>query len=101
MRVALDAPQGDAPRVADTLLRARVLARTGRRDAAVAAFERVLAARNDLGLLAERWDPSTGRRLGNAPSAASHLALVRTALALGGPAGQRPTPDRSTMPESP
>ncbi|WP_428956757.1 glycoside hydrolase family 15 protein [Streptomyces sp. cg35] len=99
VRAALDAPQEAAPRVADTLLRAQGLAGTGRVPAAVAAFERVLAGRNDLGLLAERRDPRTGRRLGNAPSAASHLALVDTALALS--AAQRLTADRSTMPESP
>jgi GH15 family glucan-1,4-alpha-glucosidase len=42
----------------------------------------VLAIRNDVGLLAEQWDPDAGRQLGNAPQAFSHIALVETASAL-------------------
>ncbi|WP_338693284.1 trehalase-like domain-containing protein [Streptomyces sp. Q6] len=83
VRAVLDAPpQEPAPRVADALHRARALADAGRGAEAEAVFARVLDARNDVGLLAERWDPRTGRRLGNAPGTASHLALVDTALAL-------------------
>lgn len=55
----------------------------GRRDEARALFERLLAIRNDLGLLAEEYDPRTGRHLGNTPQAFSHLALVNAALHLG------------------
>ncbi|MFI6873865.1 glycoside hydrolase family 15 protein [Streptomyces sp. NPDC050400] len=82
VRAALDGPRGAAPPVTEELCRIRVLAALGRRDAALAAFERVLAARSDVGLLADRWDPGTGRRLGNAPSSPAQLALVTTALAL-------------------
>lgn len=53
-----------------------------RRDEAVALFERLLALRNDVGLLSEEWDPSAQRQLGNTPQAFSHVALVNTALAL-------------------
>jgi GH15 family glucan-1,4-alpha-glucosidase len=109
VRRALDAPpEGPAPAVTDSLLRVRALAGAGRRRAAAAEFERILAARNDVGLLAERRDARTGRPLGNAPSAAAHRALVRTALVLAdadahadaGPAHRR-TAASSTIPESP
>ncbi len=55
---------------------------TGRPDEANAHFERLLALRNDVGLLAEEYDPEAGRQLGNFPQAFSHLALVNTALLL-------------------
>ncbi|MFE1440310.1 glycoside hydrolase family 15 protein [Streptomyces sp. NPDC058739] len=71
-----------APSVACTLWYADALAALGETGRAHDTFERVLAARNDLGLLAARWDPDARRQLGNAPSAASHVALVRTAFAL-------------------
>jgi GH15 family glucan-1,4-alpha-glucosidase len=63
---------------------ADALALAGRRDDAVELFERLLALRNDVGLLAEEWDPRLQRQLGNTPQAFSHLALVGTALALDG-----------------
>jgi GH15 family glucan-1,4-alpha-glucosidase len=52
----------------------------GRHDDAHALFERLLALRNDLGLLAEEYDPEAGRQLGNFPQAFTHLALVNTAF---------------------
>jgi GH15 family glucan-1,4-alpha-glucosidase len=55
----------------------------GRHDEACAMFERLLALRNDLGLLAEEYDPVHGRQLGNFPQAFSHLALADTARNLG------------------
>jgi GH15 family glucan-1,4-alpha-glucosidase len=55
------------------------LALMGRRDEALAIFERLLALRNDVGLLAEQFDPASGRQLGNFPQAFSHVALVNTA----------------------
>ncbi len=65
-----------------TLWYADALAATGHRQQAREVFERVLAVRNDVGLLAEQWDPGSGRQLGNAPKAFSHIALVETAFAL-------------------
>jgi GH15 family glucan-1,4-alpha-glucosidase len=56
----------------------------GRREEARTLFERLLALRNDVGLLAEEYDPRTSRQLGNFPQAFSHVALVGSALALGG-----------------
>jgi GH15 family glucan-1,4-alpha-glucosidase len=57
-----------------------------------AQFERMLALRNDLGLLSEEYDVDAGRLVGNFPQALSHLALVNTAsdLASGrGPSRRR------------
>jgi GH15 family glucan-1,4-alpha-glucosidase len=54
----------------------------GRTDEAWALFRRLLAVRNDVGLLAEEYDPRAGRQLGNVPQAFSHMALVNTALRL-------------------
>jgi GH15 family glucan-1,4-alpha-glucosidase len=58
---------------------------------ASALFERLLSLRNDVGLLAEEYDPKARRQLGNFPQAFSHLALIGTALSLHdvGPAQQR------------
>ncbi|SIS25560.1 Glycosyl hydrolases family 15, partial [Microbispora rosea] len=39
---------------------------------------------NDVGLLAEEYDPTTDRQLGNFPQAFSHIHLIRTAWALSG-----------------
>ena len=49
------------------------------------------ALRNDVGLLAEEYDPRARRQVGNFPQAFSHLALIMTALSLQdvGPAQQR------------
>ncbi|MFH8569896.1 glycoside hydrolase family 15 protein [Streptomyces sp. NPDC017993] len=54
----------------------------GRRDEARALFERLLSLRNDVGLLAEEYDPVAKRQLGNYPQAFSHIGLVGTAFAL-------------------
>lgn len=56
------------------------LAITGRH--AEAPFERLLAMRNDVGLLSAEFDPRRGHMLGNFPQALSHLALVNTARQL-------------------
>ena len=55
---------------------------SGRSEEARALFERLLALRNDLGLLAEQYDPRSKRMLGNVPQAFSHVALVNTARIL-------------------
>jgi GH15 family glucan-1,4-alpha-glucosidase len=59
-----------------------VLARLGRLDEAVELFERLLALRNDLGLISEEYDPERKRLVGNFPQAFTHLALVETAFTL-------------------
>ena len=57
----------------------------GRHDDAVALFERLLALRNDLGLISEEYDPRTGHLVGNFPQAFSHVELVNTATNLSQP----------------
>lgn len=54
----------------------------GRTEDARVLFERLLGLSNDLGLLAEEYDPVAKRMLGNFPQALSHVALVNTALNL-------------------
>jgi GH15 family glucan-1,4-alpha-glucosidase len=64
----------------------------GRTDEARALFERLLALRNDVGLLAEEYDPYDKVQLGNFPQAFSHLALINSAHNLAnaeGPAHMR------------
>lgn len=51
----------------------------GRHDDALRLFDHLLSLRNDLGLLAEEYDPVAQRQLGNFPQAFSHIALVNTA----------------------
>ena len=56
----------------------------GRRAEAQALFDRLLSYRNDVGLLAEEYDPVAKRQLGNFPQAFSHVALINTAHGLYG-----------------
>ena len=52
----------------------------GRRDDAKALFDRLLALCNDVGLLAEEYDPVAKRQVGNFPQAFSHVGLVNSAF---------------------
>jgi len=63
------------------------LALRGDRDQACELFERLLGLRNDVGLLAEEYDPIGRRQLGNFPQAFSHVGLVNSAFALADPNG--------------
>jgi GH15 family glucan-1,4-alpha-glucosidase len=58
------------------------LARCGDQDRARELFERLVSHCNDVGLLAEEIDPSSGELLGNFPQAFSHLGLIQAAIAL-------------------
>ncbi len=73
----------------------------GRDEEARALFERLLELRNDVGLLAEEYDPRSQRQLGNFPQALSHIPLVNTALNLSGITGpaarRRPDSGPSTF----
>ena len=57
-------------------------ARTGRVAEAEALFHQLLGYGGELGLLAEEYDPATGRLAGNYPQAFSHLGLLQAAVAL-------------------
>jgi GH15 family glucan-1,4-alpha-glucosidase len=64
----------------------------GRISEARALFERLVGLCNDVGLLAEEYDPRSKRQVGNFPQAFSHLGLINTAFNLSrvaGPAAER------------
>ncbi|KWT61217.1 glucoamylase [Streptomyces albus subsp. albus] len=63
---------------------AEALHLTGRREEAQKLFDRLLRLPNDLGLLAEEYDPVSGRQLGNFPQAFSHVGLIGTAFTMFG-----------------
>jgi GH15 family glucan-1,4-alpha-glucosidase len=86
-------PEGEGSFLLCSFWYADNLALQGRHDEAVEVFERLLAIRNDVGLLAEEYDPHARRMLGNFPQAFSHVGLINTARNLarsGGPAVHRP-----------
>jgi GH15 family glucan-1,4-alpha-glucosidase len=72
-------PEGEGAFLACSFWLAANYALSGRVEEGRALFERLLSLRNDLGLLAEEYDPSTGRQLGNFPQAFSHIPLVMAA----------------------
>ncbi len=85
-------PPGEGTFLLCTFWLADVLALQGKRDEALEIFERLLSLRNDVGLLAEQYDPVLRRHLGNFPQAFSHVGLINTARNLhraGGPAEHR------------
>ncbi|WP_199512533.1 glycoside hydrolase family 15 protein [Nucisporomicrobium flavum] len=77
-------PGGEGAFLACTFWLVEALQGIGRRDEATALFERLLGLRNDVGMLAEEYDPATGRQLGNTPQAFSLVGLVNAARCLGG-----------------
>jgi GH15 family glucan-1,4-alpha-glucosidase len=76
-------PAGEGAFLVCSFWLANSLSLIGRHQDAVALFERLLALRNDLGLLAEEYDPRAKRFLGNFPQAFSHIGIVNTAAHLG------------------
>jgi GH15 family glucan-1,4-alpha-glucosidase len=70
----------------------------GRAADAKALFKRLTAVANDLGLLAEEYDPVGKRQLGNFPQAFSHVGLINTAHALAGGGGAARPPKRKQRP---
>ncbi|GAA3113110.1 glycoside hydrolase family 15 protein [Planomonospora alba] len=75
-------PGGEGAFLACSFWLAEARAMIGRRREAVELFERLLSLRNDVGLLAEEYDPRYGRLVGNFPQAFSHVPLIHTARAL-------------------
>lgn len=89
-RYSKDVTQGDADAtpaegtfIACGFWLAANYARSGRRADGEQLFERLLAIRNDVGLLSEEYDTTCGRLVGNVPQALSHAGLIQTAIALG------------------
>ena len=85
-------PPGEAAFLPCTFWLADNFALLGRQRDAVELFRSLLKLRNDVGLLAEEYDPAEKRLLGNFPQALSHIALVNSACNLSGSAG--PAGDR-------
>ncbi len=71
------------------------LSMLGRQHDARKLFDRLMALRNDLGLLSEEYDPVAGRLVGNFPQAFSHVSLVNSASKLTGQ--EKPTPDHVVL----
>ena len=76
-------PEGEGTFVACSFWLAANYALSGRMHDARALFERLLSLRNDVGLLAEEYDPDSGRQLGNFPQAFSHVPLIMAAHLFG------------------
>jgi GH15 family glucan-1,4-alpha-glucosidase len=75
-------PPGEGVFLACSFWLADNLILQGKRAEAQSLFERLLSLRNDLGLLAEEYDPAAKRQVGNFPQAFTHVALINTALNL-------------------
>jgi GH15 family glucan-1,4-alpha-glucosidase len=85
-------PPGEGAFLACSFWLADNYALMGRHDEARELFERLLALRNDVGLLSEEYDPRAGRLVGNFPQAFSHVPLIDTARNLSqslGPSQER------------
>jgi GH15 family glucan-1,4-alpha-glucosidase len=72
-------PPGEGAFIACSFWLVDAYAVMGRMDDAKRLFERLCGLCNDVGLLAEEYDPSTGRLTGNFPQAFSHIALIGSA----------------------
>jgi GH15 family glucan-1,4-alpha-glucosidase len=80
---ALDGlPPGEGAFLPCSFWLAECLHLIGRREEARELFQRLLAVRNDLGLLSEEYNPRTRRLLGNFPQAFSHVGLINAARRL-------------------
>ena len=75
-------PPGEGAFLACSFWLADNYALLGRKDDARRMFERLLALRNDVGLLSEEYDQQLKRQVGNFPQGFSHVALLNTAFAL-------------------
>ncbi|MFE5141812.1 glycoside hydrolase family 15 protein [Streptomyces fagopyri] len=84
-------PGGEGAFLVCSFWLADALEMTGRTREARELFERLIGLANDVGLLAEEYDPVGRRQLGNFPQAFSHLGLVGTAFNLFGGESTKPT----------
>lgn len=93
-------PPGEGAFLACSFWLADNLILMGKRDEARELFERALSTRNDVGLLAEEYDPVGRRMLGNFPQAFSHVGVINTAHNLArtaGPAKMRAEQDTTAQ----
>jgi GH15 family glucan-1,4-alpha-glucosidase len=88
-------PEGEGVFLACTFWLVDAYVLQGRYDDARRLFERLLALRNDVGLLSEEYDPIGRRLVGNFPQAFSHIALVNSAYNLAG--AHKPAEQRSSQ----
>ena len=88
-------PPGEGAFLACTFWLADNYALMGRHEEARATFERLLALRNDVGLLSEEYDTDAKRLVGNFPQAFSHVPLIDTARTLTSAHRHSPTSARS------
>ncbi len=72
-------PAGEGTFLMTTFWLVDNLALIGRRDEALALFEKLRSLQNDVGMLSEEYDPGTKRLIGNFPQAFSHLGLIVSA----------------------
>jgi len=77
-------PSGEGAFLLCSFWMVQALALMGRTREATERYERLLALRNDVGLLSEEYDPRTKEMLGNIPQAFSHTAVINTAVLLTG-----------------
>ncbi len=94
-------PPGEGTFLVCSFWLADVYVLLGRDDDARALFERLAALCNDVGLLAEQYDPHERRMLGNFPQAFSHVGIINTALNLHraqAPAQKRAHPETASEP---
>ena len=75
-------PPGEGAFLPCSFWLADCLALIGRHDEARELFDRLAGLANDVGLLAEEYDPRLGRQVGNFPQAFTHVGLVNTAMNL-------------------
>ena len=91
-------PPGEGAFLACSFWMVSALKMIGRIDDAKQLFERLLSLRNDVGLLAEEYDPRAKRHMGNFPQALSHIALINAAFEfnrLSSPSEQRAQSSRA------
>jgi GH15 family glucan-1,4-alpha-glucosidase len=87
-------PPGEGAFLACSFWLVGVLYLSGRKDEAHTLYQKLIALRNPLGLIAEEYDTKGKRQVGNFPQAFTHLTMAHAAVILSG--GQGPWSEAST-----